>query len=265
MRKPLEPETKNSKNNFLQILKILAISFVIAGIFIIAFLSVFFPKKHAEVIQAEKLYIEVDDAKIEADKALRYSLSLYEKKEISGDELLIKLDKEIPAALRLRDQSSELKTAYEEVSKKHKIFGFRSTKIFLGHLGMPVVATALGIYLLLLFFKEEDLFFRKVTLSFSLAGLVTGLFFVIWVFYPSPDVPEWAYISLLLIFSIIGTLAAYLIGSYTYNISQINLVQKTQHLLHFITFDIKKKYIRKEDRKEFVSDYLGEIKKLSQK
>ncbi len=40
---------------------------------------------------------------------------------------------------------------------------------------------------------------------------------------------------------------------------------KTQNILRYITFDIKRKYISKQDRQAYISDYLGEIEKLSKK
>lgn len=265
MQKLSERKINESNSKIFKIAKIITISFIIIGVFIVAFLGVFFPKKSQSVIIAQKAYAKVDDAKIQADSELINYLSKYHYKEIPEKELLLVLKKQIPLTLKLREESEVLKEKYENSLANDKVFGFRSIKIFFGHLGMPVVATALGLYLLLLFFKEESLFFRKVTLSFSIIGLVTGLFYLTWVFYPSPDVPEWAYILLLLLFSFIGTIIAYFIGRYTYNLSEIDLVMKTQNLLRYIILDIKKKYISKQDRQEYISDYLGEIEKLSKK
>ncbi|WP_271769258.1 hypothetical protein [Aquimarina algiphila] len=250
---------------WIQTTRIIAISVIIIGVFIVAFLGVFFPKKSESAIKAQKAYIEVDDARIESDKKIKLLFAQYNENKITEGELLSKIKTQIPLILNLSKESEVLKKEYKSISNEDKVFGFRSVKIFFGHLGMPIVATALGVYLLLLFFKEEDLFFRKVTLSFSIVGLITGLFYVIWVFYPSPDIPDWAYILLLLLFSILGTLVAYFTGRYMYKLSQIDLVVKTQNLLSYITFDIKRKYISKQDRQEYISDYLGEIEKLSKK
>ncbi len=265
MLKLQEQETKEKNSKLISAIKIVAISSVVIGVFIVAFLGVFFPKKSESIIKAQNAYIKVDDTRIEADKILIDYLSKYHKKKISEEELLIALKTQIPLTLTLKEESEILKKEYEIALADDKVFGFRNLKIFFTHLGKPVVAVALGLYLLLLFFKEEDLFFRKVTLSFSIVGLITGLFYVIWVFYPSPDIPDWAYILLLLLFSILGTIVAFFIGRYIYNMSQIDLVLKTQNLLSFITFDIKRKYISKQDRQEYISDYLGEIEKLSKK
>ncbi|WP_035086287.1 hypothetical protein [Aquimarina latercula] len=249
----------------IEIAKIIAISVIIIGVFVVAFLGVFFPKKSESAKKAERAYIKVDDARIESDKNLKQLFARYNENKITEEELLSEVKTQIPLILSLTKESEAMKKEYKSVSNADKVFGFRSIKIFFGHLGMPIVATALGVYLLLLFFKEEDLFFRKVTFSFSIVGLITGLFYVIWVFYPSPDIPDWAYILLLLLFSMLGTVVAFFIGRYMYGLSQIDLVIKTQNLLSFITFDIKRKYISKQDRQEYISDYLGEIEKLSKK
>ena len=130
---------------------------------------------------------------------------------------------------------------------------------------MPVVAVFLGFFLLFLFNKEQDLFFRKVILAFGFVGTITGLFYVVWVFYPKGDLPETTYIVMQLSFAISGALVAFIVGKYFFALSQLNLKIKIQDLLSFITSDVKRKYISKHDRREFISDYLGEIEKLSKK
>lgn len=258
-------EIDNKKLKWFQTTKIVAISTLIIGVFIVAFLGVFFPKKSESVRKAEKAYFETDNERLVSDKKIKLLFKRFNENELTDKELLSEIKTQIPLILNLTEKSEVLKKEYKSISNNDKVFGFRNIKIFFGHLGMPVVATALGIYLLLLFFKEEDLFFRKITLSFSLVGLISGLFYVIWVFYPSPDIPDWAYILLLLLFSILGTSVAFFTGRYMYKLSQIDLVVKVQNLLSFITFDIKRKYISKQDRQEYISDYLGEIEKLSKK
>ncbi len=244
------------------ILKTGTIFVVVISIFIIAFLGVFFPNKSELVIEIEKNYFKVDDQRIEFDKQLKHSLIQYHNKLITEENLLSDLKTQIPLIISLTKSSEVLKKEYEEALENEKLFGFRNVKVFFSHLGMPVVALALGVLLLFLFFKEKNFFFRKVILSFSLVGLIVGLFYLIWVFYPSPDVPQWAYIVLLFLFSIVGTTIAYIITRYMYKLSKIDLVFKMNNLLHYINFDIKRKYIRKQDRKEYLVDFLSEIDKI---
>ncbi|KAA1244497.1 hypothetical protein [Aquimarina sp. RZ0] len=265
MDKLLEQDTKRSVFKILNTIKITTISALILAVFLVAFLQVYFDKESPAVVKAQKVYTTVENARIVVDENLKTCLNEFQSGKISEEYLHSEIANQTMLLLNLEKESASFKEQLELVKQKDKVFGFRSIKIFFGHLGMPAVASMLGLYLLILFFKEEDLFFKKVTLSFSIAGLVTGLFYVTWVFYPSPDIPQWAYILLLLLFSVSGTILAFFVGSYLYKLSQLSLVIKIQNLLSYITFDIKRKYISKQDRQEYISDYLGEIEKLSKK
>ncbi len=255
----------DSKSILIKKIRLMAVLLIVISIFMIAFSYVFFPKKSQSVMAAEKEYLKVDDKRITSDKELKSLLDQYYKRSISVENLIYELDKQIPKNQDLVDKSELLKKEYYATLKKDKVFGFRNIKIFLGHLGMPIVSIALALCLLFLFLKEDNLFFRKVSLWFSIVGLISGLFYVIWVFYPSPDVPEWAYILLLFLFSIIGTVLMYFVSRYLYKLSEIDLVFKVQNLLNYINFDIKRKYINKNDREEYMDDFLGEIDKLYKK
>ncbi|WP_271781139.1 hypothetical protein [Aquimarina algiphila] len=244
------------------------ITLLITGVFTIAFIAVFFPKKSPALISAEQSYIEVDDARIIADDNLKICLKEFHQGLISKAYLHSELTDQIPLVLTLETESEVLKKNYKTIAKADKVFGFRSSKIFLGHLGMPVVSSFMGLFLLLLFFKEEDFFWRKVILAFGLTALLTGLFYVIWVFYPKPDIPESIYILMLFGMDIGASCISYIIGRYIYNLSRIDLKLKIHHLMHLIMGDIRQKYINKlskEDRTKYLSDYIGEIKNLSQK
>ncbi len=268
MLKLLEPETKAKVSNAIKIVKILFTTIIIIGVFIIAFIGVYFPKKSKAVIKAENSYFKIDDERKTADANLKICLSEYNKGQITKNYLDSELTYQIPLILKLEKESEVLKKKYKKSLRLDKVFGFRNIKIFFGHLGMPVTTVFLGLYLLILFLKEEDFFWRRITLAFSISGLITGLFYVTWVFYPKPDLPQNLYILLLFSLAILGTIIAFIIGKYFYALSQIDLKLKIQNLLSFITLDVKKKYINKlpkQDHKEYINDYLGEIKKLSQK
>ncbi len=264
MQKQSEHESDLYLFKIIQIAKIFTISLIVISVFTIGFLSVFFPKNSAIVIEKRKAYLEANDQKLKTDEQLRICFLDYQEGKITSQELNAELHQKTNLILKLLDDSDVKKKRYEAALDNEKIFGFRNIKIFFGHLGTPSVIVSLAIYLLFLFFREDDLFFKKVTLSFSIVGLITGFFYISWVFYPSPDVPKWAYIALLFIFSILGTFLSYIITNYYYKLSKIDLIKKTQDLISYIVFDIKAKYIQKQDRKEYISDYLNEIDKLSQ-
>ncbi|WP_152538621.1 hypothetical protein [Aquimarina macrocephali] len=266
-QKPSEHETKTHKKGA-QFFKISVITLLITGSFTIAFIAVFFPKKSVALIAAENAYITVDDERILADDNLKICLDEYHQGMISKEYLHSELTNQIPLVLNLEKESEVLKKKYKAAAKAQKVHGFKSMKILLGHLGVPVVTSFMGLYLLLLFFKEEDFFWRKVTLVFSLTSMIIGGFYVIWVFYPKPDLPEYLYILLLFAFAIAASLISFIIGRYIYKLSQIDLKLKNHRLLNFIAGHVRKKYINKlpeEDHKQFVSDYLGEIQNLSKK
>ncbi len=265
MQSQSEQEIKIKRTHKFIYAKIASISTLIVLIFVFPFLQVFFPNKSSDVSKAEKTYIKTDDLRLAKDKELKELLFKYNEGKITKKTLITNIENQVPLIECLEYDSKVLLDHYKETKNKEKVFGFRNAKVFVGHLGMPVVAFSIGLFLLFLFFKEEDYFFRKVILAFSFIGIITSLFYIIWIFYPKPDLPESIYVLMLLSFAIIGSLVAFIIGKYFYALSQIDLKLKIQDLLSFITRDIKRKYISKQDRREYINDYLGEIKKLSQK
>ncbi|WP_438711130.1 hypothetical protein ACSTS3_21620 [Aquimarina muelleri] len=265
MQELQEIEAKIKKHKTKSILFSIGIMLFILVTFITPFIEVFFPVKSESVIKATKAYEEVNNFKIREEEKLRSLVYDYYANSISSQSFKSKINKCIPLIKDLQSKSEVLHSNLQEAKDKDRVFGFRTLKVFFANLGMPVVSVFLGFFLLILFNKEQDLFFRKVILAFSFVGTITGLFYVVWVFYPQGDLPETTYVIMQLSFAIFGALVAFIVGKYFFALSQINLKIKIQDLLSFITNDIKRKYISKHDRQEFISDYLGEIEKLSKK
>ncbi len=265
MRELSEIEEKNKKTNKHSLLFSVILVFFIILTFATPFLQVFFPVRSQAVIEATELYERVEKSRSDIEEKLTTLLIDFQSKKIDLDYLEAEVDKHIPILNKLEKESETLYLSLNQTKNKEKVFGFRTSKVFFANLGMPLVSVFLGFFLLFLFFKEEDLFFRKVIFAFSFVGMITGLFYLVWVFYPKGDLPESAYITIQLLLSTVGALTATIAGKYFFALSQIELKLKIQDLLSFISRDIKRKYISKQDRPEFISDYLGEIKKLSQK
>ncbi len=265
MQELSETETESKKQKVRSFLFAIVVIIFIITTFTIPFLQVFFPVKSISVINATNAYNKIDNAKLIAEKQLRSIIYDYHKKVINDQEFNTEISIYVPLIQKLEKESEALSINLQNIKKQDKVFGFRTLKVFFANLGMPVVAVFLGFFLLFLFNKEQDLFFRKVILAFGFVGTITGLFYVVWVFYPKGDLPETTYIVMQLSFAISGALVAFIVGKYFFALSQLNLKIKIQDLLSFITSDVKRKYISKHDRREFISDYLGEIEKLSKK
>lgn len=265
MLEPLETEEKTKTRKFKGILLITGMVVFVITTFTIPFLQVFFPVR-SHTVEVAMDALEINENKIEhAESELRSTILGFHSNKIDEHELKHKIKKFVPLILDLEKESEVLTSKLKIEKDKDKVFGFRTMKVFFANLGMPLVSFLLGFLLLILYNKEVDFFLKKVIFAFGFIGTMSGLFYVIWVFYPEGDLPLNTYLFMQFFFSIIGAFIAFLVGKYFFNILQINLKIKIQNLLSFITKDIKRKYISSQDRQQYISDYLGEIEKLSEK
>lgn len=266
MRKELEQEDViKERSKFILFTKLLLVIIFVVGLFILAFSQILFKNESIKQIEAKKKYNFTEQQTNDAIDDLKKVVNCFHNKAISLSFYKEEIDR-INYLIQCKEIELEVsESQLKRLNEKHKIFGFSSTRIFFAHLAMPSISFFLGLFLMILYFKEKDYFFRKVILLFSFCGAITGGFYIIWVFFPKPDIPESVYILMLLTFALIGSIGSFVIGRYIYSLSQINLKIKLQDLVKFITHDIRKKYIKEEDRQEFIKDYLGKIEKLSKK
>lgn len=258
----MEKTQKTTLKNKKGLLYALIMGLFIMITFSIPFLQIFFPVRSQQVIEAKDSYVKVDDIKLEAEKEFKVILNDYHTGKINDSQLKTGISNYVPLIQSLEKKSEKLSNHLKKVKENDEIFGFRTSKIFVSNLGLPLVLTILGLFFLFLFFKEEDFFFRKIILAFAFIGIISGIYYLVWVFYPKGDLPLSTYTLMQFTFSIIGALVAFMTVKYIYSMSHINLKLKIQSLLVFIVKDIKEKYIAPKDKPEYVNDYIDEIEKL---
>ncbi len=260
-----QSEKKIQKTQTLTIKQYLSIIFVVTFIlitFITAFLQVFLEKDNKAVINARNAHITVKKERNRLRNNLYRIVDNYQRGQIS-DNLFISQIKKAQLYQSLEDDSAELYNILIKEKEKQRIFGFRNLKIFFSNLAMPLVTVLLSFTLLFLSYKEEDLFLKRILFFLSFFGSISGLFYLVWIFYPEKDISNRVYFAMFFLVSILSFILIRFYIKYSYSLIQLKSKIFIQKLLYYIIKEIKDKYIKKEDKKEYVQDYLKEIKELS--
>ncbi len=264
MQEQLEIEIQ--KTQTLTIKRILVVFIVICvfiGTFVLTFSQVFFKNDNDNVIEARKEHVLIKKERNNVKKELHQLIYNLQDGIIDTKTFTNKIKKLTPLYKKLETKSTVLFNELIQEKEKQKVFGFKSFKIFIANISMPILAINLSLFLVFFYLKEEDRFLKKITLPISLLGLLSSTFYFAWALYPNKDFSKFTYLTLLLSFSITSSIIAFFLVKYFYILLTFDFKFKIQNLLKFIIYDIKYKYIKKEDQKEYIQDYLEEINKLS--
>jgi len=144
---------------------------------------------------------------------------------------------------------SQFDVEYKSAKEEFKFFGFKSPRKFLYAIGRSVTIFYLGLYLMftLSFINDPNLKRATVFLSFLATGI--GIYFIIWAFWARGDFPKNWYYTLMVLSSILGAFIAYWLTNYRFS-----LKQKIEKLIRFISVDAYFKYVKQEDREEYIDD-----------
>jgi len=143
----------------------------------------------------------------------------------------------------------EYKLQRENLKEEIKLFGFRSARHFWFAIGRSITIFYLGIYLMFCtpFINEPSL--QKITRLISFLTTGIGLYFMIWAFWPRGDFHKNLYYISMIIVSVFGTFVAYWLTNF-----RLELKRKIGTLIRFIAVDAYHKYVKKEDRDEYLQD-----------
>ncbi len=144
---------------------------------------------------------------------------------------------------------SEYKQKYEIFVEDNRLFGFPNARKFWYSIGKPILILYFAIYLLLIYPSISDRSLQKSTKILGLLSTFTATYFIIWTLWYKADFPKMLYYWSIGIASVTGTFVAAMVIDY-----RQNLRLKIEKLIHFISIDAYSKYIKKEDRPEYMKD-----------
>ena len=140
-------------------------------------------------------------------------------------------------------------TRYQVLKEKQKFFGFSSPRRFWYAIGMPIMVLFFSLLFLNVSSLLPDRSIRKATRFASTIALFIALYFIIYVLWPGQDLPENIYYVSLVSVSVCATALGYFIVN-----NRFNLTLKIQKLIRFISVDTFVKYVKEEDKDDYLDD-----------
>lgn len=176
---------------------------------------------------------------------------LFPKTNAKVVELRIDLDNGL-----ITQESYDEKTAV--LIQDARTFGFPNARKFWYAIGKPLLLLYVSFYLIFLYPLISDKVLKESTKIFSSLLCFVAFYFVVWTFWYRGDLPKPLYYAAIGIASIAGAGIANLTINYKYG-----LKLKIQLLIKFISVDAYDKYVKEEDREEYMDDSYTVYKEIT--
>ena len=138
---------------------------------------------------------------------------------------------------------------YPILKEKQKFFGFSSPRRFWYAMGTPITMLFFALLILTTAHLIGEQTVRKAIYFSSLILLFISTYHIVWVFWPRNDFPKNLYHLSIALMSISTTVVAILLLKY-----RLGLQSRIEKLIHFISIDAYFKYIKQEDKPEYMKD-----------
>jgi len=135
------------------------------------------------------------------------------------------------------------------LKEEQKMFGFSSPRRFWYALGLPLTLFFFALLFLGIINMVMDKDIRKAIYFSSFILLFISVYHIVWVLWPGEDLPKNLYHLSIVLMSLTASVMANLLIRY-----RLNLQQRIEKLIHFISIDAYFKYVKQEDRPEYMKD-----------
>lgn len=145
---------------------------------------------------------------------------------------------------------------------KHRVVGFKSLRVFLIGFGIRSVLLFLAILLFISYYIKDKGLLKIINWA-ALCFVAQGLFINNWFLLDEADYEPYVYYITISIMSLLG---AYLVYKFVRRYE--GLIVRLKNALEYAIkryWKIKKKYIKPEDEKEFVTDVAKTLVKIDEK
>ncbi|MCD8412407.1 MULTISPECIES: hypothetical protein [Tenacibaculum] len=146
----------------------------------------------------------------------------------------------------------------EYIIRKKEVtyFGYENLRKFWYSTGKPITMLYFSIMILYASFYINVKEIKKSLKITSILGVLISFYFIIWAFWYRADFPKELYYLVIGVVSILSTIVSYNIIK-----SRNQILNKIKLLTNHIVFK-GKKHVPKENKKEYVKDYLETFNKL---
>lgn len=137
-----------------------------------------------------------------------------------------------------------------------KVFGFRNLRSFMYAIGVPLSLFACAtLFLFSLNYLEGNKQLKKYLQAIAFLFCYNAFFQFIWIFWATTDLSKPTYYTSIAFLSFFLLLIYFFLYK-NYNSTTLYLKNTISVLFDFIVISTPKKYISKEDQKNYVEDYL---------
>ncbi len=155
---------------------------------------------------------------------------------------------------------------------ENRFFGFTSYHTFLYsfgvHFGTILLTIGIVFVIAVLHNGERFIKIRKYLLYSLISPFISGVFYISWVFIPDVNYNLLAYIFLSLIICVICFIVFITILRYINSLNRISKEKKKSlntnilKLTNFLILEVRKKYVKKQDRNEYAKDIIDVTKEI---
>lgn len=160
------------------------------------------------------------------------------------------------------EQGAILKTQYDtqlvQLKAEQSFMGFTNARRFWYAAGMPTTMFFFAILFLIASEAIGDRNIRRAIRFSSLVFFLISVYQLVWVLWPGQDLPKSMYHLAIAVMSVIATIICYLLTRY-----KLGLKTKIERLIRFISIEAYFKYIKQEDRQEYLQDSFSVYDEIS--
>ncbi|WP_148639310.1 hypothetical protein [Aquimarina longa] len=254
MSLPLE-KTKEQTNN--KKLRIICWLVAIASLALVSSHN-FFSTNSKETIAREKAYKELISQRNSVYKTLKAEF-------IKENNLNTSKNRELMMEyIKIQDQASTKYKSLKKIREEVKVFHFKNMNVFLYQVSIFIILFILSILFKYLTLQLEYKSLRRTYSFVSFVFIFISLYYLVWVFYIKSDLPYLAHIAAISIIAFSIAIVTHSTMYWFYNKTYIISIYKSniKKLTRHIGIDVKEKYIKEEDRKDYFVDTIDVIDSL---
>jgi hypothetical protein len=218
----------------------------------------FFSTNSQEIITKERFYKKLISKRNSAYKTLKTEF-------LKGGGLNTPETYELMIGyIELHDQASNNYKNLKKIRKEAKVFYFKNMNVFLYQISVFIILFLFSILFKYLTLQLEYKSLKRTYGFVSFVFMFISLYYLVWVFYIKSDFPYFAHITAI---SIIAFTIAIVTNSAVYwlhnRVSILSMYNRNiRKLTRFVGINIKEKYIKQEDRKDYFVDTIEVIDSL---
>ncbi len=144
---------------------------------------------------------------------------------------------------------AEYNSALPVLKKEQKYLGYFNFRSFLYAIGTPIAMFYFSLLMLIAVNNIQEKLLRKSMRFAFLISIYISSYLICWVIFPRSDFPDGMYHFSLGVMALATLAFSWFLIAYKNDVRE-----KIVKLIHFISIDTYTKYIRQEDKREFMND-----------